>query len=72
MMDTKAVILSLFLLYLERCIAVGKVVDDCQGLLKSGASNTGVCYQLTHRLDDLRWTDDCEHGELEKKNDCSI
>lgn len=71
-MDTKAVILSQFLLYLEGCIAVGKVVDDCQRLLKSGASNTGVCYQLTHCLDDLRWMDDCEDAELEKKNDWSI
>lgn len=67
MIGTQAVISDQFLPYLERRIAVGKVVDDCQRLLEPGASDPCVCDQLTHCLDDLRWRDDCEDAELENK-----
>lgn len=56
-----------FLLHLERRVAVGKVVDDCQRLLEPGTSNPCVCDQLTHCLDDLRWRDDREDAGLENK-----
>lgn len=46
-------------LYLERCISVGEVVNDSEGLLKPRATNAGIRYQLAHCLDHLIWNETC-------------